>query len=436
MERTLFFELLAWKNKKDRKPLIIQGARQVGKTWLMKFFAEFEYENYVYINFENKEYLQSIFLEDFDIDRILQAFQAETKILPVPGKTLIILDEIQEAKRGLSSLKYFCENAPEHHIMAAGSFLGIALHEGTSFPVGKVDLLNLSPLSFFEFLNAIGEIELLNLLQDEKWGLIKTFKSKYIEYLRLYYYIGGMPEAVLKFIETHNFAEVRQVQNMILNTYERDFSKHVPTALVPRVRMVWNSIPTQMAKENKKFIYGALRSGARAKDFEIAIEWLLDCGLIHKVNRVEKPGMPLKAYEDFSAFKLFLNDVGLLSAMGALDIRTILNNESGFSEFKGIQAEQFVLQQMIANGNFSIYYWSAERSDGEIDFLVQYKNKIVPIEVKSAENLKAKSLKVFVEKYDQKQAVRISLSDYRKEEWLTNIPLYTIGILSKIIERA
>ncbi|WNY25682.1 ATP-binding protein [Methanolapillus millepedarum] len=433
MKRTAVSELLFWKNKKDRKPLIVRGARQVGKTWLMKSFAESEYENYVYINFENKPYLQ-LFLQDFNIERILTAIYAETGIRPIPGKTLIILDEIQEDPKALTSLKYFYENAPEYHIVAAGSFLGIALHQGTSFPVGKVDFLDLYPLSFFEFLSALGESEFLKFLQEKEWDLVKTFKSKYIDWLKLYYYIGGMPEVVSKFIENQDFEEVRKIQNHILETYENDFSKHAPPEVVPRIRMVWNAIPAQLARENKKFIYGSLKSGARAKDFEMAIEWLLDCGLIHKINRVEKPGMPLKAYEDFSAFKLFLNDVGLMSAMAGLDIKVIVNSESGFSEFKGALTEQFVLQQLVFAGNFYIYYWSAEKSDGEIDFLVQYKNKIIPIEVKAAENLQAKSLRAFVQKYDQKQAVRTSLSDYREEDWLTNVPLYAIGSLGKIVE--
>ncbi|MDR3237595.1 MAG: ATP-binding protein [Spirochaetia bacterium] len=433
MRRTALNALQEWKKRKNRKPLIIQGTRQVGKTWLMKEFARTEYKNFAYINFEESQAMKSLFLNDFDIPRILSAIQLFTGIKPEPEKTLIIFDEIQEAERGLTSLKYFCENAPQYHIVAAGSLLGIALHSHTSFPVGKVEFLDLYPLTFIEFLEAVGEHGFVDLLQKGRWELIATFRTKYIDRLKQYYCVGGMPEAVKSFAEKRDFNEVRKIQQEILFTYEQDFSKHAPMDVVPRIRMVWNSIPAQLAKENKKFIYGLLKQGARAKEFEIAIAWLMDCGLVHKVNRVSKPALPLKAYEDFSAFKLFLSDVGLLAAMASLDVKVLLEGSRIFEEFKGSLTEQYVLQQLVTNKNLNIYYWSAERSDAEIDFLVQYKNKIIPVEVKAEENLQAKSLRYFVQKNNSPAAVRTSMSDFKKEAWLTNLPLYAVSELTAFV---
>lgn len=434
MRRTALGFLQKWKQKKTRKPLIIRGARQVGKTWLMKEFAKNEYENFAYINFEDNQQLKTLFLNDFDIPRILLAIQIATGIKPEPNKTLIIFDEIQEAERALTSLKYFRENAPEYHVVAAGSLLGIALHENTSFPVGKVEFLDLYPLSFTEFLEALGEHDLNNLIQTQQWVMINTFKTKYIELLKQYYYVGGMPEVVSSYVINQDFSEVRQIQQQILNSYEQDFSKHAPTDVVPRIRMVWNSVPAQLSKENRKFIYGLIKQGARAKEFELALAWLMDCGLIHKINRVSKPSLPLKAYEDMGAFKLYLLDIGLLGAMANLDVKTLLDGNLIFTEFKGALTEQYVLQQLVTDAEISIFYWSSEKSDGEIDLLIQYKNEVVPIEVKAAENLQAKSLRAFVEKNKSKMAIRTSMSDFREEIWLTNLPLYAINELTGYLE--
>ncbi len=432
MERTEINSLIRWKKSTRRKPLIIRGARQVGKTWLMKEFARTEYEQTIYINFESSKHLKNIFKEDFDIERIITALQIETGIIFKPKNTLIIFDEIQEAPEAITSLKYFYETVPEYHIISAGSLLGVALNKHTSFPVGKVEFLDLYPLSFIEFLVAIGQKKLVLLLESKNWELIKTFKQKFIQFLRYYYYIGGMPEAVYSFSINNDFGEVRNIQKEILLAYEQDFSKHAPVEIVPRIRMVWNSIPAQLAKENKKFIYGLIKEGARAKNFEMAITWLIDCGLIHKINRVTKPAIPLKAYIDFSAFKLFLVDIGLLAAMGNIDIKTLLEGNTIFEEFKGAITEQFVLQQMLYTKNFDIFYWSAERSNAEIDFLIQHKGNAIPVEVKAEENLQAKSLKVFCQKYNPEISIRTSMSDFRKQNWLTNLPLYAISELQNL----
>lgn len=433
MDRTEIASLIKWKGSINRKPLIIRGARQVGKTWLMKEFARREYQKLAYINFESQTQLKTLFAENFDIRRIIQALQIQTGITIEPDKTLIILDEIQEAPGTLTSLKYFQENAPEYHIICAGSLLGVALSNHTSFPVGKVEFLDLHPLSFIEFLEALQEIPLLELLRSRDWLLIKTFKSRFIELLKQYYYIGGMPEAVSFFTKKKDFKEVRNIQKRILTAYEQDFSKHAPNAMVPRIRMLWNSIPAQLAKENKKFMYGIIREGARAKEYELALSWLIDCGLLHKVNRVTKPAIPLKAYEDNSAFKLFLVDVGLLAAMGDLDIKTLLEGNDLFEEFKGALTEQYVLQQLAGLENITTYYWSADNARSEIDFVIQISGKVIPIEVKAEENLKSKSLGVYSQKYDPAMAIRTSMADFRKEDWMTNIPLYAISELNNLL---
>jgi uncharacterized protein len=427
MKRATFLDLVRWKNSPTRKPLVLRGARQVGKTWLLKAFGKQEYENCAYVNFESNAALRTLFASDYDLKRILTAIEIESGQRIEIRKTLIILDEIQAAPGALTSLKYFQENLPEYHIAAAGSLLGVALSGSTSFPVGKVDFMDLHPLSFYEFLEALGEISLLDLLISQDWALINTFKNKYIERLKQYYVVGGMPEAVLAFSKRTDFNEVRQIQKNILLAYEQDFSKHAPIEVVPRIRMIWNSIPSQLSKENKKFIYGLIKHGARSKDFEIALAWLSDCGLIHKVHNVSKPAIPLKAYENLSAFKLFLVDIGLLSALSALDVKTLLEGNSIFEEFKGALTEQYVLQQLIAGKGEAIYYWSAERTRSEVDFLLQQKGEIIPIEVKAAENLHAKSLRVFCEKFKPSMALRTSMSDYRAESWMINWPLYTIG---------
>ena len=429
MERDLMLDLIQWKNKSNRKPLILKGARQVGKTWLMKEFGKKYYKYTAYVNFDNNERMKEIFESDYDIQRILMAINIETGVKLLPAETLIIFDEIQEAPRALASLKYFYENAPEYSIIAAGSLLGVAIHKGVSFPVGKVDSLELNPLSYREFLKAVGEEGLVKLLQSKDYSLISSFKDKYIEWLKKYYYIGGMPEVVENFINNKDFYEVRYIQKQIIEMYENDFSKHTPDNELPRIRMVWNSIPMQLAKENKKFFFGKIKEGARAKDFELAIEWLLDCGLIKKVYKVTKPNMPLKAYMDFSSFKLYLLDVGLLGALSDLDAKTIIDGNLIFTEFKGALTEQYVLQQLIADTSYKPYYFTENKSEGEIDFIIQKGSQIVPIEVKAEENLKAKSLKVYCEKYQPAEAIRTSMSDYREQSWLTNIPLYCISNL-------
>lgn len=431
MERKEIENLVNWKNSEGRKPLIIRGARQVGKTWLMKDFGQKEYKQTLYINFESSKHLKNIFENDFDINRIITALQVEAGINFNAKNTLIIFDEIQEAPNALTSLKYFQEITPEYHIVAAGSLLGIALHNETSFPVGKVEFLDLYPLNFIEFLNAVNQNVLSSLLESKDWVQIKIFKHKYIEFLRHYYYVGGMPEAVKMYQAGQDFQKIREIQKRILSAYEQDFSKHAPNEIVPRIRMLWNSIPTQLAKENRKFIFGIIKEGARAKDYEVAMTWLIDCGLIHKVTRITKPSIPLKAYMDFSAFKLFLLDVGLLNAMGEVDVKTLLEGNAIFEEFKGAITEQFVLQQLITNKT-NVYYWSSEKSKAKIDFIIQNENIIIPIEVKAEENLQAKSLKVFCEKYKPQFAVRTSMSDFRKDNWLINIPLYSINQIKYI----
>ena len=377
--------------------------------------------------------MANVFDGDYNIDRILLAINIETGVKIHPQETLIIFDEIQENPKAIASLKYFCEDAPEYAVIAAGSLLGVAIHKGVSFPVGKVDTLDLNPLSFREFLLAIGEEGLARLIDEVNIPLIESFREKYIDWLKKYYYIGGMPEVVSSFVAERDFTEVRRLQKRIIEMYEADFSKHTTANELPRIRMVWNSIPMQLAKENKKFFFGKIKEGARAKDFEIAIEWLLDCGLIKKVYNVSKPTMPLKAYTEFSAFKLYLLDVGLLAAMSELDAKSILDGNAIFIEFKGALTEQYVLQQLVANTEYTPYYFTETKSEGEIDFLIQKGTNIVPIEVKAEENLKAKSLRVYCDKFKPQMAIRTSMSNYREQDWMVNVPLY---ILDKYLERA
>ncbi len=425
MKRTAIKELYQWKESNDRKPLIMLGARQVGKTWLMQEFAKEAYSKYAYVNFEDNDMLRGLFEHDFDIPRIIASLEWTTGV-SIDEETLIILDEIQEASRGITALKYFAEKAPGYHVMAAGSLLGIAMHKNDSFPVGKVDFMHLYPLSFFEFLEAVGEGKMVNLLMAREWQMITMFRSQFEERLRQYYFVGGMPAAVSSFATDNNLDKVRTIQKAILEAYERDFSKHAPAIEVPRIRMVWHSIPAQLAKENRKFIYGAVKEGARAKDFELAIEWLKDAGLIYKVNRCKKALLPLAAYEDFSAFKMFLSDIGLMCAMSHVPAQSLLTGNVLFSDFKGALTEQYVLQQLKTNPSLSIYYWSAENSRGEIDFLLQQEDRILPVEVKAEENLQAKSLRTFVERNPGLQGIRLSMSPYREQDWLVNYPLYSV----------
>lgn len=425
MKRNAIKELYEWKENNGRKPLVILGARQVGKTWLMKEFGKEAYKKCAYVNFEDNDDLRGLFEHDFDIQRIIANLQWTTGVT-IDEDTLIILDEIQEAPRGITVLKYFQEKAPQYHVIAAGSLLGIAMHKNDSFPVGKVDFMHLYPLSFYEFLNAIGEKKMVDLLQAKDWTMLTMVRAKFEERLRQYYFVGGMPAAVLAFVNDGDLNKVRTIQKSIIEAYERDFSKHAPAIEVPRIRMVWHSIPSQLSKENRKFIYGMIKEGARAKDFELAIEWLKDAGLIYKVNRCKKAQLPLAAYEDFSAFKMFLSDIGLMGAMSNIPVQSLLNGNMLFSDFKGALTEQFVLQQMKTNQSLSIYYWSADNSRGEIDFLVQQEEKVIPIEVKAEENLQAKSLRMFVERNPGLKGCRFSMSPYREQDWLVNYPLYSV----------
>lgn len=433
MYRNKIQELKKWKESSSRKPLIIRGARQVGKTWLMQEFGKEYYEKCAYINFDDNTRMKKLFEEDFDLNRIIQGLKIESGVNIEPENTLIILDEIQETPKALKALKYFCENAREYHIISAGSLLGGAMHSGTSFPVGKVEFLDLTPLSFYEFIEALGENDLLKLLKSNDFDMINVFDTKLKEYLKLYYYIGGMPEVVSSYTENKDLSEVRRIQKTLLDDYEQDFSKHAPNNIIPRIRQLWNNIPTQLAKENRKFIYGLVREGARAREYEIALSWLIDCGLIYQVNRVNNNKVPLSAYQDFSAFKLYLLDVGLLSAMAGIDARTLLEGNEIFEEFKGSLTEQYVLCQLKQCTNLDVFYWSSDTGIAEVDFITQIGRKTIPIEVKASENLQAKSLKSFVEKYDTKTNVRTSMSAYRKDDWLINIPLYNIGNIEKII---
>ena len=432
MYRIAIEKLLKWKQSKRRKPLIIEGARQVGKTWLMKEFGRQAYEDTVYINFDSNSRMAELFAPDLDTERLIMGVDLYAGRNIDPEKSLLIFDEVQEVPRALTALKYFYENAPQYNIVCAGSLLGIALHQGTSFPVGKVDFLKLYPLSFNEFLRAIGEERFAELLDKRDFQMITSFRQTYIDALKQYYFVGGMPEAVQSFAENKDFNEVREIQRKILAAYEQDFSKHVPNEIVPRLRMLWNSIPSQLAKENKKFIYGLVREGARAKEYETAIMWLCDCGLVHKVSRVNTAGIPLRAYEDLKAFKLFLVDVGLLGCMAGLRQRTLLDGNALFVEFKGALTEQYVCQQLKTIENLDVYYYTNDRGSCEVDFVVDTGERIVPVEVKAEINLKAKSLKTYREKFSPEVAVRTSMADYKKEDWLVNLPLYAIDQIAQI----
>lgn len=426
MYRIAIEKLYKWKNSKRRKPLIIEGARQVGKTWLMKEFGEQAYADTVYINFDSNSRMADLFSADLDTDRLIMGLELYAGRKINPENTLLIFDEVQEVPRALASLKYFYENAPQYHIVCAGSLLEIALHQGTSFPVGKVDFLKLYPLSFSEFLMATGNERFAELLKKQDYEMITSFKQTYIDALKHYYFVGGMPEAVQSFAESKDFNEVRAIQKRILAAYEQDFSKHAPNEIVPKIRMLWNSIPSQLARENKKFIYGLVREGGRAREYETAIMWLSDCGLVHKVSRVNAAGIPLKAYEDLKAFKLFIVDVGLLGCMTGLRQRTLLDGDDLFVEFKGALTEQYVCQQLKTIEDLGIYYYTNDRGSCEIDFVVDTGEQIVPIEVKAETNLRAKSLKTYRERFEPELSVRTSMADYKKEDWLLNLPLYAI----------
>ena len=426
MYRIAMDELHKWKQRDNKKPLIIRGARQVGKTWLMKEFGKTAYEEAVYINFDNNIQMQMLFDGDIDITRIITGLELYVGHKINPQNTLMIFDEIQEVPKALTSLKYFNENAPQYQIVCAGSLLGVALHPGTSFPVGKIEFMDLYPLSFFEFMDAMGLERYVEILHKDDYEMATTFRQEYEMQLRHYYYVGGMPEAVSNFSQNKNFNQVREIQQNILQAYQQDFSKHAPNEIVPRIRMLWNSIPTQLARENKKFVYGLIKEGARAKEYELALLWLIDCGLVHKVNRVSVPQMPLVAYEDLKAFKLFQLDVGLLSCMAGLHQKVLLNGNDLFKEFKGALTEQYVLQQLKSARGLQTYYWTADKGTAEIDFVISNGMDIAPVEVKAETNLQAKSLKNYRDKFQPKQSIRTSMADYKVEEGLLNLPLWAI----------
>ena len=426
MERFAIEKLKKWKLSKRRKPLIIMGARQVGKTWLMKEFGRKYYEKVAYVSFYNNERMKAAFETDFDIKRIIMNLNIETGVTITPENTLIILDEIQEAPKVLESLKYFCEDASEYHVVAAGSLLGVAIHQGVSYPVGKVDLLDLYPLNFREFLCAMGEEALEEALSSRDYGIIDNFSDKYLFWLKNYYYIGGMPAVVDYFREEKDYIGTREIQRDIVRQYKGDFGKHVERRELPRINMIWESIPMQLAKENKKFFFGQIKKGARSSEFEVAIQWLLDCGLIYKVYRVNEPKVPLVSYKSFNAYKLFVLDVGLLGALSDLDAQSILEGNDIFVEFKGALTEQYVLQQIVSDTPYTPYYFGTDKATYEQDFLIQKGKSIVPIEVKAETNIKSKSLKAFCDKYSPDTAVRFSTMKYINQEWMENIPLYAI----------
>ena len=423
MERSIMQNLLAWKDRSNRKPLILLGARQVGKTYILKEFGEKYFENVAYINCDNNEQARDLFAQGYDMKRIILMIGAITGQDIKAGKTLIIFDEIQELRHGLASLKYFCEDAPEYHVAVAGSLLGLTLHQGESFPVGKVNTLHLYPMTFSEFLLAKGKKQLTDLLQSGDWDLLKALKTTLIDTLREYYFVGGMPEAVKVYLATNSTVAVREIQNEILDAYDKDISKHAPTEQVVRINQVWHSIPSQLAKENRKFIYGVIKQGARAREYELAIQWLIDAGLVHKINRISAVAMPLKIYEDISSFKLYTLDCGLLGAMNntpAIMLLTPQKEEVG----KGAFTENFVCTQLVSIPNLSLAYFTKDNSQQEIDFIVQADTHIFPIEVKAEENLQGKSLKTFLAEHPDLQGLRFSMNDYRTQERITNIPLY------------
>jgi len=433
MYRSIIEDLRKWKKSAHRKPLILQGARQTGKTWIMKEFGKSEYKNMAYLFCQENPALENLFNAPFDKERLLNGFQLICGFKIEPEETLIILDEIQDIPKAITALKFFYEQAPEYHIICAGSLLGISLHGDISFPVGKVSFLNLYPLSFSEFLTALGKEQYSNLINDMNQDpqILKAFSNEFTELLKYYFYIGGMPEVVSTWVETHDFTEVRRVQNELLLTYENDISKHTTPEMANRIRQIWDSVPSQLAKENKKFLYSVVKESARAREYENAINWLKNAGLLIKVHRVNKPGIPVKAYEDLEAFKIFILDTGLLCSMTKLSPQTLLEGNKLFTEFKGSLTEQFVCQQMLSELNIEPFYWSAKDGKSEVDFIFQNDNEIVPVEVKAEINLQAKSFKVYRDTYNPELAFRFSLSDFVDHGILKDIPLYDLPIVKK-----
>jgi predicted AAA+ superfamily ATPase len=431
MKRFALSQLIEWKDKKNKKPMIIRGARQVGKTWLMKEFGKHYYEKYVYVNFEDNPQMDRMFSLDLNPKRLIEGLSTYAGV-SIDQDTLIIFDEVQVVPKALTSLKYFNENAPQYQILTAGSLLGIALHQGTSFPVGKVEFMDLHPLSFSEFLCAVDYERYAEVLKSGDFSFIEILKPELIDLLKKYIFVGGMPEAVVQYNASKDYTKVREVQGDILKSYENDFSKHAPNSIVPRIRMLWQSIPRQLAKENRKFIYSLIKEGARAREYELALMWLVDCGLIRKINRVSAGNLPLKAYEDMNAFKLFMLDSGLLCALSGIEANVLIDGDKLLTDYKGAITEQFALQQLI-NAEIMPFYWSNDTSSGEVDFVFQSGSKVIPLEVKAAENLQAKSLRSFTGKYKIEKAVRTSLSDFRAETWLINLPLYMLENIKKYL---
>ncbi|MDR1238198.1 MAG: ATP-binding protein [Propionibacteriaceae bacterium] len=438
MERMAMSQLLEWKNSPQRKPLILRGARQVGKTWLARQFGTQHYDNTLYVNFDAQSVsgpLKQIFEGDLDPQRIVRALDALHGQQTNPGSTLLILDEIQAVPRALTSLKYFEEQAPEYHVIAAGSHLGLNLHPGASLPVGKVNILRLSPLTFTEFLTAVGYAQIATAITDLDWELLAVLHDRVVELLRQYLFVGGMPEAVLRYAESKRLADASVAQRELLELIRADFSKHAPTAHLARLWQVWDSIPVHLAKENKKLVWGTIRPGARARDFELALQWLIDYGVAYPVRRVTKPGLPLAAYVEEGIFKLFSLDVGLLAAMAGLDQATAVSGDALFSEFRGALAEQYVHQQLVAVApDIRPYYWAGKAA--EIDFVMQFGPVIVPIEVKAGEARKSQSLRSYLDRFAPAYAVRMSMSRFRPQDTFTNVPLYAAQMLPAIIAAA
>lgn len=429
MIRDIYQQLLVWKQKESRKPLILNGARQVGKTYILRLFGQQEYEKMAFFSLDRDRRAAEVFRTGGTAADMLMALSAISGVNITPDDTLLVIDEVQDCPQALEALKFFCEDTPHIHVIVAGSLLGISLHGGISYPVGKVEELRLYPMTFLEFLDAQGKERLGEVLRSANWPVVNLLHTEFVSLLRQYYFVGGMPAAVLSFVQRRDLQEVRSIQRQILDDYRRDFSKHAPHNEVPRIHMVWDSIPAQLAKENKKFIYGAVKKSSRAADFELAIQWLIDAGLAYKVNRVNKPALPLKFYEDISAFKLFMLDVGLMGAMTETPSDRILIGDDVFSEYKGAFTELFVFTQLKAQG-LSLYYHSVDNSTIEIDFLTQCGSRVVPIEVKSDVNVKSKSLRTFIGRNPQLKGVRFSMLPYKDQDWMTNLPLYAASVLT------
>lgn len=432
MYRKIMQKLIEWKNDKDRKPLILRGARQVGKTYIIKQFGKENYEGVAYFNFDHDTELYNMFNNTKDPVRILEQLAFVYGKAIVPGKTLIVFDEIQECPNALNSLKYFEEEANEYHIISAGSLLGIRLSH-TSFPVGKVDFLDMYPMTFTEFLGADGYKNLVDYMNSIKKieNIPDVFFDRLSEKLKAYFIIGGMPEAVSSWIKNKDMEKVNKIQGGILKAYESDFSKHTTNVEANRISIIWNSIASQISKDNKKFLYQAAKNGARAREYEGAVNWLKDANIVNKIYNVTKPNMPLVSYEDLSSFKMYLLDVGLLRKRTDLDSKVIIEGNRLFQEFKGALTENYVLQTLVATG-FNPYYYTFDNSY-EIDFMLQYKNEIIPIEVKSGESINNTSLKTYNEIYRPKTRVRFSMKNLNRDDNLINIPLFMVEYLDELI---